>query len=500
MRHLAATTKKLVLIEPGAPGKHIYSGMKLPRIGAVLLGTIARNLGWEVTVFVEDIAPVDYSVVLAADVVGISSLTSTASRSYAIADALRLEGIPVIMGGPHVTFLSEEALGYCDYVIRGEGEVAFPAFLGHFTDGTPLEQVPSLSYHGPDGAILENPMAPPVEDLDALPWPDFSLIHGWSLTTSFSTEPIIPIQASRGCPFACSFCSVVSMFGRRMRLRSVEDILGEIEQYRDKGVHLFFYDDNFTANKRWTRELLTRALERGVPWHSWSAQVRTDATEDPELLALMERTHCSNVYIGFESVNPEALKEMKKQQTVTQMKRSVQRFKEHGLDIHGMFVFGFDSDTLSTVDATIRFALDSGICSAQFLILTPLPGTPLYAELEREGRLLDSEWANFDTHHVVFRPRLLSPWDLQMAQIRAHSAFYSLTRTLRNFVSLRFASGALYLYAMRLNLNWQKTNGHYLKALEIEKAVAPAGSFSFSFTQSQEPVYHEVRQAGSASR
>ncbi|MBU1239143.1 radical SAM protein, partial [Myxococcota bacterium] len=234
-------------------------------------------------------------------------------------------------------------------------------------------------------------------------------------------------------------------------------------------------------------------------WKSWSAQVRTDAVRDPELLALMERTHCSNVYIGFESVNPAALKEMKKQQTVQEMKDAVRKFKDHGIDIHGMFVFGFDSDTVETVDATIRFALESGIWSAQFLILTPLPGTPLFDSLTAEGRILDREWANFDTHHVVFQPKLLTPWDLQWAQIRAHSAFYSPARTLRHFVSFQFASGALYLYAMRLNINWKKKNVHYLKALEIEKESSPESRFSFSFAQNTQSIYENVRRAGASA-
>jgi len=432
----------------------------------VLLGTIAREMGWDVRVYVEDIAGVDYRDVLTADLVGISTITPTVDRAYAMADALREYGVPVVMGGPHVTFLAEEALTHCDYVVRGEGEAVLPMLMEAVAGGGDLNHIPNLSYRDGNGDVHHNPRDSAAVDMDSLPYPDFDLIVGWKKAKSFGLTPIIPIQTSRGCPFGCNFCSVISMFGRKIRLRSVEKVVGELERYRDERVHVFFYDDNFAANKKWTKELL-RALI-GIGFRAkWSAQVRADAAFDAELLDLMKRANCSNVYVGFESVNPTALEEMKKKQKVEDMVRAVEEFSRHGIEVHGMFVFGFDSDTKASLNSTIRFAMRSDILSAQFLILTPLPGTPLYDTLKEQGRLTITDWSHYDAHHVVYRPHQLSTWELQWAQIKAHAKFYSRWRTLERLLEGHLSGSMIYVYARRLIHEWKRTNRVYLRALKL---------------------------------
>jgi radical SAM superfamily enzyme YgiQ (UPF0313 family) len=146
-----ADKPRLFLIEPKAPNLHIFSGMSLPRLGTILLGTLARDLGWNVTVIIEEQAAVDWQEVAQADLVGISTITSTAPRAYAMADRLRSHGVPVILGGPHVTFLPEEALEHCDFVIRGEAEAAFPVFLEALLVTGVFGCVPSLSWRDPSG-------------------------------------------------------------------------------------------------------------------------------------------------------------------------------------------------------------------------------------------------------------------------------------------------------------------------------------------------------------
>ena len=463
--------KKLVLIEPKSPGIHIYSKIKLPRLGAVLLGTIMKQLGWDVSVYVEDIGPIDYKDVLSADVVGISTITSTATRAYAMSDALRDYGVPVVMGGPHVTFLQEDALAHCDFVMRGECEKAFPIFLDTFIRGGDMSAVPNLSYYDEDGKLIDTPKSEPVDDLDSLPYPDYTVIKGWMKAKGFGNyDAIIPVQATRGCPYGCNFCSVIGMFGRKMRWRSADNIVTEIEQYKDKNNYFFFYDDNFTASRTKAKDILKLSQSRGLDF-KWSAQVRVDLAKDDELLALMRKTKCSNVYIGFETVNPESLKLMKKQQTVEDMNFAIRKLKENHIDVHGMFVFGFDTDNLETLQETVKFARKSGISSAQFLILVPLPGTPLFDQLVAENRLTISEWALYDTHHVVFEPKNISPFDLQLMQLKAHASFYSWPRTVKRLVSVDVPNTLLYLYARHMNFTWRKSNKIYMQALElVEKA------------------------------
>jgi len=471
--------------------------MKLPRLGVVLLGTIARDLGWEVKIYVEDIAEIDWREPLTADLVGISTITSTAPRAYAIAEALSEYGRPVVMGGPHVTFLADEALAHCPLVVRGEGEKAFPLLLDAVARGESYDAVPNLSWRDAEGTIRHNPLTGAVDDLDSLPFPDFGLIVGWTQVKSFGSVPIIPIQSSRGCPFGCRFCSVIGMFGRKMRFRSVDNMLAELERYKDLKPYIFFYDDNFTADRARARELVSKAkLERNL-FSAWSAQVRSDAARDDELLALMQATNCSNVYIGFESVNPEALVEMNKRQTVDDMVRAVNRFREVGVDVHGMFVFGFDSDTPAALDSTIRFAVDSGILTTQFLILTPLPGTPLFDDLSREGRIAISDYSLYDGQHVVFTPKNMSPWRLQWAQIKGHARFYSRWRTMKYMASGYLTKSAVYLYARRMHKEWRGANDIYLKALKLAERARRV-QISFDFRTDLGEIARQVRAAAAA--
>ena len=482
-------TPRLVMIEPQAPGRHIYSRMRLPRLGAVLLGTMARDRGWSVEVFVEDVAPVEWETVLRADLVGISTITGTASRAYAMADALRARGIPVIMGGPHVTFCAAEALAHCDWVLRGEAEHTFMQFLDAFAKRRPVTGISGLSWPGETGEPVHNPAPETVVELDDLPAPDFGLIRGWGKAHGLGTAPIVPMQATRGCPYGCTFCSVIGMFGRRLRTRSRDHVLAELERWRGQGVHAFFYDDNFTANRTAAKKLLRAMVDAPDLLGSWSSQVRTDCAGDPDMLDLMHRSRCSHVFIGFESVNPRVLKDTRKQQDVAGMKEAVRRFSRAGVDVHGMFVFGFDGDTPDMMEATLEFAISSGIWSAQFLILTPFPGTPLHAAMSAEGRIHLTDYSFYDAHHVVFVPRGITALQLQQAQVRAHDRFYSRARLARGLISRDWVRTALFVYARRLNADWQTDNDAYLKTLEAAEAPHLRLTWNLSYD------YADIREA-----
>lgn len=495
-------SRKLVMIEPRAPGRHIYSRMRLPRLGATLLATLANRRGWDCTVYVEDVAPVDWKEVLTADLVGISTITGTASRAYAMADALRGHGKPVIMGGPHVTFRSEEALAHCDWVLRGEAEHTFMRFLDAFSKGGPFRDIPALSYRDAENQTVHNP--PPEESvcLDDMPAPDFRLIAGWDKAAGIGSEPIVPVQVSRGCPFGCTFCSVIGMFGRRLRVRSRDHVMAELEKWRGQKVHIFFYDDNFTADRRSARELLNAMAASPGLYSSWSSQVRTDCARDPELLRLMHASRCSNVFIGFESVNPAVLKSTRKQQSVEDMRRAVKQFSDARIDVHGMFVFGFDEDTPAMMDATVDFAVSSGIWSAQFLILTPFPGTPLYDEFDAAGRIRIHDWSFYDAHHAVFEPARISRLALQKAQLSAHERFYSARRFASSLLSRDFVRGALFLYAQKLNRDWRRDNRIYLDALSAEQdpRLAMDWDMRYRFSDIPEALGSAARQLQAAAR
>lgn len=455
---------RLLLVEPKAPNLHIFSGMSLPRLGTILLGTLARDHGWDVTVIIEEQAPVDWDELPTFDLVGISTITSTAPRAYAMADRARSLNVPVILGGPHVTFLPDEGLEHADYVMRGEAEAAFPRFLDTFLQTGDFRLVPNLSWRWPDGSIGHNDLAPAIADLDTLPTPDFSLVRGRTLR--MGGKSVIPIQTSRGCPFDCSFCSVTSMFGRKFRFRSTAVIMTEMERYDSSDNFLFIYDDNFMASPKHARELLSAMIERKFKFR-WSAQVRADLARDEELVKQMRRAGCHTVFIGFESVSPEALAEINKKASVDDLRRAADTFRRSGIHVHGMFILGLDSDNQRTVRQTVRFARRHRIGTAQFLILTPLPGSAQFEELKREGRITFKDWSLYDAHHVVYRPANFSLAGLQRAQIYAHRAFYSLHDTFRRLLFFHFGEFAVALYARRLNRNWRRKNKAWLSLLTL---------------------------------
>jgi len=465
---------KAVFLEPRPPNPHIFSLYALPRLGGVLLATLLRQRGWDVQVYVEEVADIDFDQVLTADLVGISTITSTAPRAYALALEIRKSGIPVVLGGPHVTFLPEEALDHADMVVRGEGEVPILALARYLEGDIDLSRVPSLSWRQ-DGRIIHNPLPEEAVDLDTLPAPDLSLIHGYRRWGTLASR-VIPIQTTRGCPYDCGFCSVTGMFGRKLRKRSAERTVKELEGYRELGSLAFFYDDNFTADRKHAREVCRLIIESGLQM-DWSTQVRLEAARDHDLLKLMQKAGCRTVFVGFESVNQKALAESRKSQSADEMADAVKAFRGAGIEVHGMFIYGLDSDSPRDLEATLQFAVKSPITTAQFLVLTPFPGTELLDRLTRENRILLSDWSLYDGHHVVFTPSRVDPRLLQRKQVQAHWRFYSWPRILTNLVKMKFVRTGIYIYARRINARWHRQNRFYLKVLKL---FSMGGPFTFS--------------------
>jgi radical SAM superfamily enzyme YgiQ (UPF0313 family) len=456
--------KKIVFIEPKNSNPHIYSQFKLPRLGTFILAAMMKNRGWDAEVIFEDYSELCLEEIAKAELVGISTITATAPRAYAIADALKRKGATIIMGGPHVTYQVDEALTHCDYVVRGEGERILMAFIDEWEGTRDFSRVAGLSYLK-EGLVIDNPANTVMTDLDSIPFPDFSAARG-NVHCVISGYKTIPIQTSRGCPFNCSFCSVTGMFGKKYRYRSTENILRELRQYDDRKNILFFCDDNFTDNKKRAKELLRAMIKERFKF-KWSTQARTDIAKDPELIELMKAAGCMTLFIGFESVDPESLKVMKKGQTVDHIKTAIKEIRRHGINIHGMFVYGFDTDTEETVQETIRFARRSGITSAQFLILTPLPGAEIYRQYKDEGRIIFKDWGLFDTHHVVFRPQKIGLVELQRAQVMSHDRFYALGQIVKKLLRGDFIGVGIALYARALNREWKRKNKLYCKVLEL---------------------------------
>jgi len=440
--------KKLVFVEPKSTHLHIYSRVCIPRLGSVLLGTLMRNQGYDVRVYIEDIEAPDMNEVMSADLVGISAITSTAPQSYRLADKVRAAGGIVVLG-THTSFLPEEGLEHADFVIRGEGEFAFQELVDAIRRGDGFEKIQNLSYRQ-DGRVVNNPERPKIPNLDVNPIPDYKLISGWK------PGGVISVATSRGCPFSCTFCSVPGMYGHAFRTHSIERVLQELTLHKGN-MYTFFADDIFTANKKRVKELLRGMIDRNLT-PEWGAQVRTETVDDPELLQMMRDANCFNVYVGFESINPRTLKLFQKKQDLAKIERAIERFHAHKIRIHGMFVVGSDEDDVETIDATADFALKHDIDSIQFMILTPIPGSPDWDHLYNRGEkyVISRNWSFYDGHHAVHQPRRMSPYELQMAAINAMAKFYSWSGIARKLAKRDIYYATIRYWGKKMIRQWWK--------------------------------------------
>jgi radical SAM superfamily enzyme YgiQ (UPF0313 family) len=442
--------RKLVFVEPKSTHLHIYSRVCIPRLGSVLLGTIMRAKGYDVRVYIEDIQAIDMSEVLSADLVAVSAITSTAPQSYKLADMMRAAGKVVVMGGTHTSFMADEGMQHADFIVRGEGEFAFQELVDAIQRGDGFDKIQNLTYRTDDGRVVSNPERPKIPNLDVNPIPDYHLISGWK------PGGVISVATSRGCPFSCTFCSVPGMYGHAFRTHSIDRVLEELQLHKGN-MYTFFADDIFTANKKRVKELLRKMIDRNLT-PQWGAQVRTETVDDPELLQMMRDSNCFNVYVGFESINPRTLKLFQKKQDLAKIERSIERFHEHKIRIHGMFVVGSDEDDVETIDATAEFALKHDIDSVQFMILTPIPGSPDWDSLYDKGDkyVINRNWTFYDGHHAVHQPRRMSPYELQMAAINGMAKFYSWRGIMKKLLKRDFYYTTIRYWGKKMIREWWK--------------------------------------------
>jgi radical SAM superfamily enzyme YgiQ (UPF0313 family) len=397
------TTKSLL-------GADFY--FRMPTLGMLRVAA-ATPPGWTVRILDEKVEPVDLGQ--AADLVGITGMTPAIDRAYQIADAFRARGVPVVMGGIHVSMLPEEALAHCDAVVIGEAETLWPRLLADVQQGRLQRRYSHAAY-------------PP---LDGLGTPDWSLYDGKGYL------PFHCVETSRGCPHGCDFCSVTNYFGGSYRTRPPEAVEAEIRGFRPfagrfvlKNV-VFFVDDNIVGNRRHAKELLTRIRPYQL---KWVGQASTGIANDDELLDLCRQSGCMGLLIGFETLSPEKLSAVHK--GFNQPARyldAIRQIHDHGIGVSGAFVFGLDGDDPGVFERTYEFVQRAKLESPYFSILTPYPGTRLFARLSAEGRILDRDWSNYNTNGVVFRPRGMTAQQLFDGYFRLQNAVHTVPAIAQRF-------------------------------------------------------------------
>lgn len=412
--------------EPRPPGHNVYDHILLPRLGLPLMATMLGQAGHDTRVFCETLAPIDIGQCLAADLVGISGTTATQPAGYALADELSAAGVPVVLGGSHVSFCADEALEHAPYVVRGEGQQTILELVDALEREAPLDGIAGLSWRDRHGQARHNPArrACSQEEFERLPTPMLSLIDG------HERMGVMPAMTQWGCPYDCEFCSVTAQFSRVVRHRRTEQVLAELAGLRAD--QIFFHDDNFVVNKRRSAGLLRAMAGAGIT-PRFGAQMRADTVLrsrrsheiDHEFLDLLSGAGCQMAMVGFESISERNLESIGKRTTVGVGEAAVRAFHQHGIAVHGMFVVGLDFDEAHSAQETAAFARRLGIDTFQLMMVTPAPGTRLWQRMQSEGRLLEADWTLFDGHHAVMRPERMTPLELQLSTMEAMRRFYS---------------------------------------------------------------------------
>ncbi|KYK22292.1 hypothetical protein AYK25_02515 [Thermoplasmatales archaeon SM1-50] len=313
------------------------------------------------------------------NLVGITATTVNANRAYKLADEFRRQGKTVILGGYHPSAIPEEAKQHADSVVIGEAEISWPQLLKDYESNTLKPFYKSKP--------VDPRMIPPASTL-----PEYLRATGI-------------IQATRGCPYQCKYCAVQTVEGGLFRARPLPSVIEEIKNLKSN--RFFFADSSLTINKTYTKKLF-RAM---IPLQKkFSCYGNVDVLyHDDELLRIASEAGCEQWLIGFESINQETLQAIgKKTNTVQYYTSAVKKIKDYGMNIMGLFMFGFDTDTLDVFSSTLETINKMGLERVGFALLTPFPGTTLFNEFLKEGRILTTDWSKYNLRNVVFQPKNLS--------------------------------------------------------------------------------------------
>ncbi len=366
-------------------GSHVRSAREAPLSISTLAALTSDQPDIEYKLVDESIdrVPLDYE----ADMVGISVMTGTSRRCYALADHFRSRNIPVVLGGAHVTILPDEARRFADTIVIGPAERTWPRVLADFKAGKMAPE-----YRAPE----------PTSDIaEGVPTPR------WDLTRLSGYMVPYTIHATRGCVHTCDFCSVGAIW-KRFQKRPVADVIRDIKAVPRR--RFVLNDVSPFDDIEYAKELLTAMIPLKK---TWGGLATTRITDDPELFELLQKSGCSYLLLGFESVNQRALNTIHKGFNRSASYQEVMtRLHKANIIVQGCFVFGFDNDQADVFQATVQEVQDLKIDIPRYSLYTPYPGTPLFRRLEKEGRILSYDWGDYDTMHVVIRPKQMTPVEL----------------------------------------------------------------------------------------
>ena len=406
---------KITLISPKGPLYRHRGGIfkKNLRYAPLTLTTLAAyvppELNATVEIFDEGIEDVDLN--LQTDLIGMTVITGNAVRAYELADHFRSRGIPVILGGPHITLVPDDAQPHADSVVVGYAEDTWPQLLRDFAAG----QLQPRYVQAPDLSLANRP------------FPKRTMMKKQHYITTQVFE------ATRSCIHTCEFCVAPTAWGIHPYFKPVEDVVADIKQHWGK--RIIFVDLNLISDKAYAARLFEAMIPLKVNWFGLTTTLLGD---DEALLKLAARSGCTGLLMGFETISPANLRLTRKGfNSPSEYKELTQKLHAHGITLMACFTFGLDHDTPEVFMQTAKFAIDAGIDLPRFAIVTPFPNTGLYKRLDSEGRILTKNWELYDAQHVVFQPKLMTPAELYAGHETAWKYTYTASAMAARYLKSR---------------------------------------------------------------
>jgi radical SAM superfamily enzyme YgiQ (UPF0313 family) len=406
---------KITLISPKGPLYRHRGGIfkKNLRYAPLTLTTLAAYVPPELNATIEiiDEGIEDVDLNIETDLIGMTVITGSSMRAYSLADHFRGRGIPVVLGGPHITLIPEDAQPHADSVVVGYAEDTWPQLLRDFAAG----QMKSRYDQAPNLSLANRPFA----KREMMKKQHYLTTHVF--------------EATRACVHSCDFCVVPTAWGLKPFLKPVEEVVEDIKQHWARKI--IFIDLNLIADKEYAARLFEALIPLKLNWFGLST---TLLGKDIQLLELAARSGCTGLLMGFESITPENLKRsLKGFNSPAQYKELTTLLHKHGITLMACFTFGLDSDTPDIFMQTAKFAIEAGIDLPRYAIVTPFPNTGLYKRLELEERILTKNWELYDAQHVVFQPKLMTPAQLYEGHEKAWKHTYSYSAMATRYLKSR---------------------------------------------------------------
>lgn len=405
-----ARPRRIHLINPRAEtfatrplffGKALYS----PVAGLLAVAALIPEDEYEIILTDENIEPIDFDREV--DMVAISAMTSYVQRGYQIADSFRARGVPVLMGGVHVSYMPQEALTHADAVVVGEAELVMGRVLDDLGKGRMKGMYKAQKLHSMIG----------------LPLPRQGLLK----SNRYINKGFV--QTSRGCHHGCTFCAEPTMYGLGFRYRPIEEIIREIEYLEERVILL--NDADFFGTPERAIQVMQALKGRGL---KWQAAVNSRDAHNERLLELAAESGCFMLSIGFESISRQTLRTVHKcQNDPDTYKKLVEKLHRYGIMVLGLFMFGFEGDGPSVFEETLQFNIAAQFDMCAYSLLTPYPGTILWFEMLQRRQIASFDWNKYDQSHIVFRPAGLSAEQFYQGYLDTYDGFYTASSMLRHF-------------------------------------------------------------------